>query len=464
MSAIEKLFAPKSVAVVGASATKGRPGRVAMENMIANGFAGQIHPVNPRGGRILGRKVARSITELPNGIDMAVVILPAAQTVEAVAQCAARGIAVIVLVAGGFAEVDQLGENLQAKLLHVIRETGVRVLGPNTAGHISTPGAFTSSFFPLGHIPRGNISYVTQTGNFAGAMIRHIISDEHFGLARTVGLGNTIDIDETDIFDYLAEDDATKAILFYLESLKRPAKFFEIARRVTREKPVILLKGGSTADGARAAVSHTASLGADDRILDGAVRQSGIVRIHEFSHLVLAAKAVAPMPLPAGNRIGFVSPSGAFAVHLSDLCRERTCLVFPPLRARTLKRLRSISPPFITIANPVDIFPAVTVHGTETAYREAIAALLEDPGLDAVVAIMILTEELNPSSFDFIVDLAARHPRKPVYISFSGDTACNAAAKAFLEPRGVPTFPLIEDPFKALDILVRCRAAITASR
>ena len=460
MQPIDKFFSPASVAVVGASATKGRPGRVVIENMIANGFVGDIYPVNPRGGRILGRVVKCSIADLPYGIDMAIVILPAEQTVEAVQQCAARGIAFVVLVAGGFAEVDRIGEKLQAELARVIRKTGVRVLGPNTAGHISTPAGFTSSFFPLGLIARGNISYVTQTGNFAGAMIRHIMSDEHFGLARTVGLGNTVDIDESDIFDYLAGDDATEAILFYLESLKRPSKFFKIARRVTRNKPVILLKGGSTADGASAAVSHTASLGSDDRILDGAVRQSGIVRIHEFSHLVLAAKAIAPMPLPAGNKVGFVSPSGAFAVHLSDLCRERTCLTFPPLRERTLKRIRSICPPFINIANPVDIFPAVSVRGTEIAYREAIGALLEDPGIDAVVAVMILTDELAPNSYDFVVDLAAHYQNKPVYISFSGDAACNAEAKAFLEPRGVPTFPLIEEPFKALDILVRCRAAM----
>ncbi len=461
MTPIEKFFAPRSVAVVGASATKGRPGRVAMENMVDNGFQGDIHPVNPRGGRIMGRRVWRSIMDLPHGIDMAVVILPAAQTVEAVEQCAARGIAVVVLVAGGFAEVDDLGEDRQAELRRVIAKTGVRVLGPNTAGHISTPGDFASTFFPLGRIPRGNISYVSQTGNFAGAMIRHIISEEHFGLARTVGLGNTVDIDETDVFEFLADDDETSAILFYLESLKRPDRFFKVARRVTRKKPVVLLKGGSTDEGAVAALSHTASLCADDRILDGALRQSGIVRIREFSHLILAAKAMAPMPLPAGNRVAFVTPSGEFAVHLSDLCRETMSLEFPALEARTLKRLRAISPPFINIANPVDIFPAVTVHGTEIAYAEAIGAVLDDPGIDAVGAIMILTPELAPDSYQFIVDLAQRHPAKPVYISFSGDTACDAAAKAFLEPRGVPTFPRIEDPFKALDILARCRAAMT---
>ena len=135
--------------------------------------------------------------------------------------------------------------------------------------------------------------------------------------------------------------------------------------------------------------------------------------------------------------------------------------MFPDIGPQTLARIKKISPAFINIFNPVDIFPSVTVHGTEIAYREAMAALLEDRNIDAVVAIMILTEELRPPSFDFIVDLARRHPRKPIYISFSGDKRCNDAAKAYLEPRGVPTFPMIDEPFRVLDILARCRAAMS---
>ncbi len=457
---LERFFAPRSVAVVGASSTAGRPGRVVIENMRANGYGGEICPVNPRGGRLMGLKVYKSIDELPDGIDLAIVILPAQATPQAVRDCGARGIGFVVLVAGGFAEVDHAGEDLQAELAKAAKEANVRVLGPNTAGHISTPASFTSSFFPLGEIPRGPVSYVAQTGNFTGAMMKHIMSAENYGVARCIGLGNTVDIDETDVFAYLADDPETEAIFFYLESLRRPREFIEIARTVTPRKPVIMLKGGATADGAKAALSHTASLGSDDRILDGALRQAGVVRIDEFSHLFLAAKAVAPMPLPAGNRVGFVSPSGAFIVHISDLCRQRLNLRFPDLSAATMKRLAEISPPFIRLSNPVDVFPSATVHGMEFAYREAMEAVIRDPAVDAVVAILILTRELGVPPLDFIVDLARRYPEKPVYISFSGDHACNEEAKAFLEPRGVPTFPLIEDPFKALDILTRARQAM----
>ena len=219
---LNRFFAPRSVAVVGASATKGRPGRVVIENMRANGYKGDIHPVNPRGGKLLGLKVFKSIEDLPDGIDLAIVILPAQATPQAVRDCAARKIGSIVLVAGGFAEVDHAGEDLQEELARAARETGVRVLGPNTAGHISTPADFTSSFFPLGEIPRGGISYVAQTGNFTGAMMKHIMSAENYGVARCIGLGNTVDIDETDVFEFLATDKHTKAIFFYLESLRRP--------------------------------------------------------------------------------------------------------------------------------------------------------------------------------------------------------------------------------------------------
>ena len=460
MSSLDSFFNPRAVAVVGASAAPGKPGRTVIENLIANEFAGSIHPVNPRGGEICGQPVSTSIEALPDGVDMGIVMLPAAQTPQAVLDCAARGMATIVLAAGGFAEVDHAGEDLQAKLRAAIEKSGVRVLGPNTAGHISTPANFTSSFFPLGRLPRGPISYIAQTGNFTGAMMRSIMSGEHYGVARCIGLGNAVDIDEADVLDFLADDAETRAIFIYLESLHRPREFLETARRITREKPVIMLKGGVTADGAKAALSHTASLGSDDRVLDGAMRQAGIVRIDEFTHLFTAAKAVAMMPLPAGNRVGFVSPSGAFIVHISDICHQRTILEFPAVTPATQARLEEVSPPFINITNPVDVFPSATVHGMEFAWREAMLAVLKDPNVDAVVSILILADELGPMKLDFIVELARQFPEKPIYISFSGDEVSNAAAKAFLEPRGVPTFPRIEDPFKVLDILTRARAAM----
>lgn len=454
---IEKFFSPESVAVIGASGVKGKPGNHVLVNILANGYPGRLYLVNPKGGKIMGMDTYPSIADLPQGIDLAIVILPAKLNPQAIRDCASKGIRAVVLAAGGFSEVDEEGEELQKALTEAVRESGVRVLGPNTSGHTSTPANFTSSFFPLGKIPRGNVSYIAQTGNFATHTMRYIASGEHFGVARVVGLGNKVDIDECDVLDYYASDPETRAIFIYLESLKNPRRFLEIAEKVTSEKPVILLKGGSTSEGAKAAVAHTAALASDDRIIDGVLKQAGIVRIHQYSHLFLAAKALSAMPLPRGNRVSFMAPSGAMLVILTDLCRKQWGLEVPDPDPSTRNRLQEISPPYIRMRNPVDIWPAAIVNGIEYAYREAMEAVLKDPNIDAVVPILMITDETGVPDLSFIVDLARKYADKPIYVTFSAQKKHMVDAKAFLEPRGVPTFPLIEEPFEVLSILYRCR-------
>jgi len=201
-------------------------------------------------------------------------------------------------------------------------------------------------------------------------------------------------------------------------------------------------------------------LATDDRILDGAMKQAGIVRIHRYSHLILAAKALSAMPLPRGNRVSLLAPSGAMLVTLTDLCHRNLDLMVPELEDASRRGLQDMSPPFIRIRNPVDIWPSATVHGVENAYRDGMEIVLKDPNIDAVVAILLLTEETGIPPLDFVVELAHRYPEKPIYVTFSGDKRHMDAAKAFLEPRGVPTFPLIEDPLEVLSILVKCRRAM----
>ena len=457
---LQKFFEPKSVVVVGASSVPRKPGNDVIRNILANEYPGKLYLVNPKGGEIMGIKAYPSIQDLPEGIDQAIIILPASANPQAVRECAARGIQAIVLAAGGFSEVDEKGEELQEALIKAVRETGVRVIGPNTSGHTSTPHNFTSTFFPLGKIPRGNISYIAQTGNFATHTMRYIITGENFGVARVVGFGNKVDVEESEVLEYYAEDPETKAIFMYLESFKRPKRFFEIAREVTRKKPVVLLKGGSTSEGARAAVAHTAAMAAEDRVIDGALRQAGIVRVYKYSHLFLAAKALACMPLPLGNRVSFSAPSGAMLVVLTDLCRKFWNLEVPNVEERTRQRLQEISPPYIRMRNPVDIWPAAYLQGVEAAYREGTEAVLKDPNIDAVVPILLITDDTGVPSLDFIVELARKYPEKPIYVTFSGEKKHMEAAKAFLEPKGVPTFPLIEEPFEVLSILARCRKAM----
>ena len=456
---MEKFFAPKSVAVIGASATTGKPGNVVIKNIRDNGFKGKLYLVNPRGGRIEGLAVCTSIDELPHGIDQAIVTLPAVAAPDTVRALGARGIPAIVLAASGFAEVDQMGAALQAKLGAAIAESGARVIGPNTTGHVSTPANFTSSFFPLGKVPRGHISYITQTGNFCGISLRHIMSAENFGVCRVVGLGNKADMEESELLDYLGEDPETHAILLYLESIKNPKRFHRVASRVTRKKPVILLKGGASDDGAKAAQAHTGSLAADGRVVDGAMEQAGVTRIHKYSQLFHLAKALAAMPVPAGNRVSFLSPSGAFTVCMTDYCRAMG-LEVPQLEENTRKRLQKFAPPFIRMRDPVDIFGSAGLVGYEKAYGDALDAVLSDRNIDAAVVIMMLTTESGIPGYDFLVKLARKHRRKPFYVTFMGQHEHNVAAKAYLEPRGVPCYMQVEEPFEVLSVLARCRRSL----
>jgi acetyltransferase len=456
-------FEPRSVAIVGASAVPGKAGHELIRNIQANGYPGRLHPVNPKGGEILGLPVSSSIARLPDGVDLALVVLPAEATPAAVRECTAKGIRHIVLMAGGFAEVDDAGTRIQQELIEIVRETGIRLMGPNISGHTSTPAAFTSAFFPLGRIRRGTVSVVAQTGNFATHTMKYILSGEHYGVCRVIGLGNKVDLDETDALEYLADDPETAAILLYLESFKRPARFLEVARTVTRRKPIVALKSGVTEAARQAAIAHTAALASEDRVVDGMLRQAGIVRVTDYTHLLIALKALSMLPLPAGNRLSFLAPSGALLVVLSDLC-VRLGLDVPSLLPENVRRLQEISPPYIRMRNPVDIWAAATVRGVEFGYREGMEAVLRDPNIDAVIPVLMLTKEIGMPSFDFLLDLRARYPHKPILVAFSGDKDCMEQCKAYLEPRGMPTFFEIEYPFVALSILVRCARAMTRSR
>ena len=390
-------------------------------------------------------------------------MLPAKETPQALRDCAAKGIKQIVLLAGGFAEVDEYGAEIQQEMIDIIREKGLRVIGPNTSGHTSTPHQFTSSLFPLGKIRRGRVSFLAQTGNFATHTMRYILTGEHFGVARVIGLGNKIDIEESEALEYLANDPETHAVIMYLESIKRPKRFLEVARKVTRHKPVVLLKGGITEAGKNAAVAHTAAMASEDRLVDGMLRQAGIVRVQEYTHLILAAKALSMIPLPKGNRVSFLTPSGAMLVALSDLC-IRLGLDVPDLEEETRQRLQDISPPFIRMRNPVDIWAAASVNGVEFGYGQGMEAVLKDPNIDAVVPVLMLTRETGIPSYEFILELAKKYPEKPILVTFSADKAYMEDCKEFLEPRGVPTFPEIEQPFEVLSILSRCARAMNRPR
>lgn len=458
------LFEPESVAVIGASATTGKPGNTVITNILANGFEGKVHLVNPKGGEILGMPVTSDIADLPAGIDHAIIVVPAAATTEAVKQCAARGIKTFVLAAGGYSEVDEHGEELQRDLEKTIKELGVRAIGPNTSGHISTPHKYTSSFFPLGWIRPGNISYIAQTGNFATHTQRYMTSGEYYGVARVMGLGNKIDMQENEVLEYLAQDDATKAIFLYLESLKSPREFLDVAKRAVARKPVFMLKGGTSDEGSKAAVAHTAALASDSRIVEAALKQAGVTQLTEYSQLFQVAKAVSMMPIPKGNRVSFMCPSGAMLVVLTDLCRQKYDLVVPDLEEKNRQRLQDMAPDWLRMRNPVDIWGPALMIGIEKSHRQAIEAVMDDPNIDACVVVLVVVDELGRPNMDFLVEMAQKYPEKPLYVSFTGIKERMEEAKAYLEPRGIPTYPFIEQPFEVLSVLNRTRVLMDRAR
>jgi acetyltransferase len=449
-------FEPQSVAVIGASKTPGKAGNEVLVNMLANGYAGKIFPISPSGGEILGLRSYRSVKEIPEPVDLAVFIVPAEKTLELLRECAEKKVPAVVIASAGYAEVGQQGAKLQEEILKVARVAGMRIIGPNTSGLTSTPASLTTTFFPLGKVRRGPISYIAQTGNFATHTMRWINTAESFGVARVAGLGNKIDVEDSEVLEYLGQDPETKAVLMYVEGFRDPRRFLEVAKRVTRKKPVVVLKGGRTKAGAERAFSHTASLAGDDAVFDGAFRQAGIVRLRRYADLVNVAKGIALQPLPLGKKVSSLAPSGALGVVVADAC-ESVGLKMARHSEMTLKKLREISASWVTISNPVDMSAITPILGPVEAYRTVVEILLEDHEVDVVIPILLASPNVPAENYRFLPDLSAKYPWKTIYVSFTGDKPSFDRAKDYLEKHSIPVFSPLEEIFEMLPTLCRCR-------
>jgi acyl-CoA synthetase (NDP forming) len=428
--------------------------------MLANGYAGKIFPVNPNETEIMGFEVYRSVKDIPETVDLAVFIVPAEKTLPAVKDCVAKKIPAAVIASGGYAEVDRKGAELQEEIRRTAAAGGLRLIGPNTSGLTSTPASLTTTFFPLGKVRRGPISYIAQTGNFATHTMKWILTAENFGVARVAGLGNKIDVEDTEVLEYLGNDPETKAILMYAEGFRRPRKFFEAARRVTKKKPVLLLKGGRTESGAARAYSHTASLSGNDAIFDAACRQAGVVRVRRYFDLIYAAKALAFQPLPQGRRLGSLAPSGALGVVVADAC-ESLNLKTAAFGEATRKKLREISAAWVNISNPVDMSAVTPITGVAEGNKIVVETVLKDEGVDAVAAVLLASPKIPPEAYAYLPELSARYPGKPIYATFTGDRNQYEQVRSYLEERSIPVFLPLEETLETLHIACRCREALS---
>jgi len=443
------VFEPQSVAVIGASATPGKVGFNIVDNLLRLGYEGEVYPVNPRAEEILGFKAYPTVDQIPHQVDMAIIATPARVAVDVMRDCARKGIKSAIIISSGFAEESEEGRRLEEEVVAIAREAGIRILGPNTTGIFNPENKFTSSFIPVDRVASGNVAFIAQTGLFLGVLFEHILSSQHFGISKVAGMGNKADLDDADILEYLARDAQTKVVAMYIEGLSDGRRFLKVAREVTREKPIVVLKSGTTEAGAEVALSHTASLAGRAEIFDAACKQAGISRVHSFEELLDVVKGFSFLPLPRGNRVAVIHYTGAACVIAADAC-QREGLELAEFSPATVKALGEITPTWHRIRNPIDLWPAIERHWVDTAYGVAIEAVLRDEGVDALVVSVFAMPRWKTYKPDF--DLL-RASGKPVLFCVEGNEELVRKATARVEGQGFPVYPQVNRAVFALSHL-----------
>lgn len=452
MRSVREVLESKSVAVIGASRDPLKPGAQLLNVLKKVGFQGQVAGVNPQGGQVFEMPLYRNLEEIPFPVDLAVLHIPPASVPAALEECAGKGVKGVVISAEGFAEAGAQGAKYQEEVRNILRSTGMRGFGPNTLGLVNTATGLTTSYYSGPRMLRpGSIGFVSQSGIFVGALLRYLSSLEGFQLSKGIGLGNKVDVDESEALAYLMEDEQTRIIGMYLEDIRDGRKFLQVAREATARKPVLLLKGGRTKEGARATASHTASLAVEDSVFEGAVRQAGILRLFAIDEFINTLKGFLNMPLPRGGRIALVTYSGAQAIMSIDAAIEEGLEVAHFGEDTRQKIARVIATPS-KAQNPVDLFPDMLSHGFEKTAMEVLQALLEDDGVDAIIFISFAIFGAEP--YRPIVDLLQGRCTKPVFFSLLGTKKDMEVGRSFLEEHHIPC---LDFPEMAVRVLARMR-------
>jgi acyl-CoA synthetase (NDP forming) len=390
--AIGALFHPKRIAIVGASATIGKWGYFLTINTISGGFEGQIYPVNPAGGQIAGKTVYRSLADLPGGVDLAVVTIPAEKVLDLFPQLRAKGIRNMLLISSGFSETGDRGRKLEQELIEAARQSDVLVLGPNTMGICNPHINLHCTGSPVMPIP-GSTTMVAQSGNM-GVQLLAFAEQQGIGIRAFCGSGNEAMMTIEDYLDGLEIDPLTRTVILYVESVKNGKRFFDSALRVGRQKPIVLLKGGRSSAGNRAAASHTGAMTSDVRVFDAACRQAGIVKADKPMDLLDLAAAFSSLPLPKGNRAAIMTLGGGWGVVTADLCAEFGLQV-PMLSPTIIDRIDRILPSYWSRSNPIDL-----VGERDTAIPlTVLEALIEWDGCDAVINLGIMGRRIMVKRF-----------------------------------------------------------------
>ncbi|MGA9769771.1 MAG: GNAT family N-acetyltransferase [Blastocatellia bacterium] len=413
-ASMKVFFEPKSIAVIGAGRSRGTIGAEVFHNLMSAGFQGVLYPVNEK-ARVVGSvRAYPRITDIPDDVDLAIIIVPA-DTVEAIVDdCIAKGVRGIIIISAGFAETGAEGRERESRILEKVRRAGVRLIGPNCMGIINTDlkVALNGTFSPV-YPPEGCVAMSTQSGALGLAILEYA-RRINIGISTFVSVGNKADVSSNDLIQYWAEDARTQVILLYLESFGNPRNFSRIAKRIARAKPIVVVKSGRSNAGARAASSHTGALAATDAVVSALFRQAGIIRTDTLEELFDVANLLAHQPVPAGRRVAILTNAGGPGILAADACESRG-LELPTLSDETVVELRSFLPHTASVANPVDMIASATPEHFERAAR----ALLRDEHVDSLIVIFIPPLVIDPESVAAAIVAGTKDAgSKPVLANF----------------------------------------------
>jgi acetyltransferase len=465
-SAIEPLdaiLAPKSVAVIGASTTPGKVGHDIFVNILKGGFTGTLYPVNPSARSISSVRAYASVKEVPDQLDLAIVILPPKPALQSIQDAVAQGVKGIVIVSAGFREVGPEGREIEDRIVSVCRKAGVRLIGPNCLGVINPlPGIRLNASFSARMPKAGNISFISQSGALCTAVL-DFAADRNFGFSKFISIGNKADVDELDLLRYLHQDPDTEVILLYIEELRRGPEFIQAVKEITcgdyRPKPVLVIKSGRTSAGAQAAASHTGSLSGTEGVYNAIFQQAGIIRVDSINELFDFATAFAykneselgklRRKVPAGNRVAIVTNAGGPGIVATDMTMF-SGLELARFKDETIETLASHLPSTANLKNPVDVIGDATTE----RYENALGAVIRDEGVDGALVI------LTPQSMTDVLGTAeaiariARKSFKPILCCFMGVIDVSPGVK-YLQDHGIPVYKFPENAAKAFGALYR---------
>src|SRR6185312_14915992 len=406
---LDPIFSPHAVAVVGASRRRESLSFRLIHNLVVNEFSGVIFPVNPQASALHSLKCYPTVAAIPDPVDLAIIMVPRDKVQGMVEECVAKGVKGLIVITAGFSETGKEGAALERRLRETVRAAGVRMIGPNCMGVINTDAEVTldATFSPT-PARRGAIGFVSQSGAL-GVAILNVAQDIGVGLTQFVSMGNKADVSGNDLIEHWEDDPETLVIAMYLESFGNPRRFTEIAKRVTRKKPILVVKSGRTAEGARAATSHTGAIAGTDVTVSAFLEQCGVLRANTIEEMFDVARALARVPLPSGSRVGIVTNAGGPAIMATDAC-VNLGLQIAELSDATRATLRSFLPPEASVGNPVDMIASATPEN----YAKSVAAVLDDPAVDMVMVINVTPVLANP--IDVLQSIAAvtRDRPKPV--------------------------------------------------